>query len=316
MKIAMSEGMAPRSFSYSELRRATNGFSVQLGKGGFGTVFKGTLSDGETTIAVKKLDKAQEEKRRSEKMVKRGERAFHMEIKVIGKTHQRNLIRLLGFCHEGSNRLLVYEYTSNGSLADLIFDPERWPRWTERVRIASDVAKDILYLHEGCEKPIIHSDIKPQNILMDENGTAKISSFGLAKRLMPTQTRTMTDRRGTPGYVAPEWNGDTAITAKVDVYGFGIVLLELACCRQTIDARVEPEEIVLTQWAYNCLQARELEKLLRGEEAEMAELERLVKIGLWCIQPLPDSRPSMKKVMMMLDGNLEASHPPSPNPRN
>lgn len=317
MEISLSEGMAPRSFSYSELRRATNGFSVQLGKGGFGTVFKGTLSDGETTIAVKKLEKAREENRRSENMTKRGGREFQLEIKVIGKTHHRNLIRLLGFCHEGSNRLLVYEYMSNGSLADLIFDPERWPRWSERVRIASDVAKGILYLHEGCEKPIIHSDIKPENILMDQNGTAKICDFGLANLLMPTQTRsTVTDRRGTPGYVAPEWNGDTPISTKVDVYSFGIVLLELVCCRQIMDTRVDTEEIVLTEWAFKCLRARELEKLLRGDEAEMAELERLVKIGLWCIQPTPDSRPSMKKVMMMLDGYMEASLPPPPNRRN
>ena len=121
-------------------------------------------------------------------------------MQVIGKTHHKNLVRLLGYCAEGkSERLLVYEYMSNGTLADRLFKSERLPDWSERVQIALDVARGILYLHEECETPIIHCDIKPQNILMDDFWTAKISDFGLAKLLNPEQTKTFTMVRGTRG---------------------------------------------------------------------------------------------------------------------
>ncbi|KAJ0802923.1 putative protein kinase RLK-Pelle-SD-2b family [Helianthus annuus] len=127
-------------------------------------------------------------------------------MQVIGKTHHKNLVRLLGYCAEGkTQRLLVYEYMSNGTLADCLFKSERLPDWSERVRIALDVARGILYLHEECETPIIHCDIKPQNILMDDFWTAKISDIGLAKLLMPDQTKTFTIVRGTCLLTLKKW---------------------------------------------------------------------------------------------------------------
>ncbi|KAG1369773.1 G-type lectin S-receptor-like serine/threonine-protein kinase LECRK2 [Cocos nucifera] len=298
---ALVDEIAPRSFSYHELREATDGFKEELGKGAFGTVFKGALPRGQRAIAVKKL----------EKVVDEGEREFRTEMRTIGRTHHKNLVRLLGFCDEGTNRLLVYEYMSNGSLADLIFKADGHPNWDERVRIALDIARGIHYLHEECETRIIHCDIKPENILMDDNWTAKIADFGLAKLLMPSQTRTFTGIRGTRGYLAPEWHKNAPITVKADVYSFGIVLLEIICCRKNMELEAEEDAIVLLDWVHNCFMDGELERLV-PDEVDMTELNRLVKVGLWCTQSEPGSRPSMKNVVTMLEANVDISLPPPP----
>ncbi|KAG1369771.1 hypothetical protein COCNU_15G001370 [Cocos nucifera] len=155
------------------------------------------------------------------------------------------------------------------------------------------------------------SDSKPQNILMDDNWTAKISDFGLAKLLMPSQTRTFTGIRGTRGYLAPEWHKNAPITVKADVYSFGIVLLEIVCCRKNMELEVEEDAIILLDWVHHCFMDGELEKLV-PDEVDMTELNRLVKVGLWCTQSEPGSRPSMKNVVMMLEGNVDISLPPPP----
>ncbi|KAL1372975.1 hypothetical protein AAHE18_01G240800 [Arachis hypogaea] len=304
--LGLNEEVALRRFSYTELKRATNGFKQELGKGSFGAVYKGVLYKAGRSrrfIAVKRL----------EKLVEDGEKEFQAEVRAIGKTHHRNLVRLLGFCAEGPKRLLVYEYMSNGSLGKLLFGDERLPDWDERVRIALDIARGILYLHEECEAPIIHCDIKPQNILMDEFWTAKISDFGLAKLLMPDQTRTFTGVRGTRGYLAPEWNKNTPITVKADIYSYGIVLLETVCCRRNLDVNVsEPNEILLSGWAYKCFVAGEVHKLVHWEEVDKNVVENMVKVALWCIQDEPVLRPSMKSVVLMLEGVTDVPVPPSP----
>ncbi|GMP51663.1 hypothetical protein CsSME_00017807 [Camellia sinensis var. sinensis] len=303
--LSISEELTLHLFSYSELRKATNGFKEELGKGSFGAVYKGTLCRGKRLIAVKRLQKVVEE----------GEREFQAEMRAIGTKHHRNLVRLLGYCIDGSKRLLVYEYMSNGSLADLLFKSKRRPDCDERIRIALNVARGILYLHEECETPIIHCDIKPQNILMDEFWNAKISDFGLAKLLMPDQTRTFTGVRGTRGYLAPEWQRNNPISVKADVYSYGIVLLEIVCCRRNLEVNVStPEEVVLSNWVYRCFAGRELNKLtvVGDEEVDMKTLENMVKVGLWCIQDEPALRPSMKSVVLMLEGITDISIPPCP----
>ncbi|KAL6223101.1 hypothetical protein ACLB2K_006494 [Fragaria x ananassa] len=297
------EELTLRVFSYNELKRATNGFKQELGKGSFGAVYKGALNKGKKLIAVKRL----------EKLVEEGEREFRAEMQAIGRTHHKNLVRLLGYSAEESKRLLVYEYMSNGSLADLLFRAEWHPAWDERVRIAGDVARGLLYLHEECKSPIIHCDIKPQNILMDESWNAKIADFGLAKLLMPDQTRTFTGIRGTRGYLAPEWQKNTPISVKADIYSFGVLLLELVCCRRNVDVSVRAEEIVLSTWVYKCFVSRALHKLIvGGEEVNKKSLENMVKVGLWCIQDEPALRPSMKSVVLMLQGITDISIPPCP----
>ncbi|PWA90792.1 S-locus glycoprotein domain-containing protein [Artemisia annua] len=302
--LGLAEDLILRSYTYNDLKRATSGFKQELGRGSFGTVYKGSLYKGKKSIAVKRL----------EKVVDEGEKEFRAEMQVIGKTHHKNLVRLLGYCAEGkSERLLVYEYMSNGTLADRLFKSERLPDWSERVQIALDVARGILYLHEECETPIIHCDIKPQNILMDDFWTAKISDFGLAKLLNPEQTKTFTMVRGTRGYLAPEWQKNNPISVKVDIFSYGIVLLEIICCRRNMEYQVSnTEEIVLSTWVYNCFERGQLNLLVNHEEAEKETLERLVKVGLWCIQDEPALRPSMKCVLLMLEGITDIATPPCP----
>ncbi|CAL9765085.1 unnamed protein product [Musa acuminata subsp. burmannicoides] len=300
-ELELVDEIALRRFKFKDLRDATDDFKQVLGKGAFGTVFKGVLPNNDRAVAIKRL----------EKVIDEGEREFRTEMRVIGRTHHRNLVRLLGFCDEGPHRLLVYEFMSNGSLADLIFQVDRQPSWSERTRITLDIARGIHYLHDECEASIIHCDIKPQNILMDDNWTAKISDFGLAKLLMPSQTRTFTGIRGTRGYLAPEWHKNAPITVKADVYSFGIMLLEIVCCRKNMELEAEVDEIMLLDWVYGCFVTGALENLV-PDEADMTELNRLVKVGLWCIQSEPASRPNMKNVVMMLEGSIDISIPPPP----
>ncbi|XP_044418744.1 G-type lectin S-receptor-like serine/threonine-protein kinase LECRK4 [Triticum aestivum] len=204
------EEVAPlRSYSYQEMERATYCFRDPVGRGAFGTVFKGALRNCEKAIAVKRL----------EKLVEDGEREFQREVRAIRRTSHRNLVRLLGFCHEGAHRLLVYEFMSNGSVADLLFRGASTPSWSDCLGIALDVARGLHYLHDELSSRVTHCDVKPQNILIDAAGTAKIADFRLAKLLQPNQTRTFTGVRGTRGYLAPEWyRGTGPVTAKVDVY--------------------------------------------------------------------------------------------------
>ncbi|XVF61860.1 hypothetical protein PTKIN_Ptkin08bG0168100 [Pterospermum kingtungense] len=304
--IRLCENVAPMSFRFAEVKEMTNNFKEEIGKGAFGTVYKGTTMLGGSfkVVAVKRL----------EKISNQGDREFQTEMQIIGRTHHRNLVRLLGYCHEGANRLLIYEYMINGSLADVLFTPEKRPSWDERVGIARNIARGLIYLHEECETQIIHCDIKSQNIRINEQGQAKIADFGLAKLLKPDQTKTFTGIRGTKGYVAPEWHRKLPVTVKADVYSFGVVLLEIICCRRSVDWSLTEEEAVLEEWVYQCFEAGELWKLI-GDNVEVDEkqLERMVRVGLWCILYEPTLRPSMKKVLLMLEGTVEIPIPPSPN---
>uniref|UniRef100_A0A1D1ZKY8 Receptor-like serine/threonine-protein kinase n=1 Tax=Anthurium amnicola TaxID=1678845 RepID=A0A1D1ZKY8_9ARAE len=298
-------------FTYGELEKATGKFQEELGEGSFGVVYRGDMElDGQMVpVAVKKL----------QGMAQRGEEEFATEVKVIGQTHHRNLVGLLGFCNEGPHRLLVYEYMRNGSLAGYLFGGvgER-PGWEQRVQIADGVARGLVYLHEECGSQIIHCDIKPQNVLLDGDLTARISDFGLAKLLGKSQTRTNTAIRGTKGYVAPEWFRNVPVTSKVDVYSFGVVLLEIVCCRRNVPvpaADPSGDDPILTDWAYDCYRYGELSALVGEDDEAMADrvrLGRLVTVALWCVQEEPSVRPSMKEVCQMLEGTVDVPVPPDP----
>nr|XP_043612797.1 G-type lectin S-receptor-like serine/threonine-protein kinase LECRK1 [Erigeron canadensis] len=306
LSVKLFEDIGPRAFSYGELERMTDGFKQELGRGSFGIVYKGFMESTKKAVAVKKI---------KEEFVQQGEREFQTETNVIGRTYHRNLARLLGYCCEGRERLLVFEYMTNGSLADILFEPKEGkskPCWMERIQIAVDIARGILYLHEECETAIIHCDIKPQNILMDEYGCAKISDFGLAKLLEHDQSKTSTLIRGTRGYVAPEWYKKQPITVKVDVYSFGIVLFTILCCRKNIDNSLPVDEAILEEWVYDCYESGEVYKVVDDEDVDKKTLDRMIKIGLWCIQEDPSLRPSMKQVVSMLEGTVKIPVPPNP----
>ncbi|KAG5597335.1 hypothetical protein H5410_038567 [Solanum commersonii] len=220
-------------FSYNELKIITDDFSRKLGEGGFGCVYEGTLRNG-TKIAVKNLDGVGQVKE-----------SFLTEVKAVGGIHHINLVKLIGFCAEKSHRLLIYEYMVNGSLDRWITheNQENGLTWNTRQRIISDIAKGLAYLHEDCSHKIIHLDIKPQNILLDQYFNAKISDFGLSKLIEKDKSKVVTRMRGTRGYLAPEWLS-SVITEKVDVYAFGIVLLEILCGRKNLDWSQADEEDV------------------------------------------------------------------------
>ncbi|KAM7497566.1 hypothetical protein LguiA_021980 [Lonicera macranthoides] len=267
-------------FSYEELFQATDGFTLELGIGALGRVYKGVVDIRGTrnNVAIKKLDR----------VVHDSKNEFKAEVNVIA-THHKNLVRLLGFCDDGENLLLVYEYMSNGTLASFLFGVSK-PSWNLRTRIAKGIARGLLYLHEECTTQIIHCDIKPQSI--------------------------KTAIRGTYGYIAPEWYRNTPVTAKVDVYSFGVLLLEIILCQKSIDMRADGRE-TLSDWVWDCFQEGKLVALVENDvEAlnDMKILKRHVMVGLWCIQEDPFLRPSMRKVTQMLEGVDEIIPPPCPYP--
>ncbi|KAH0459915.1 hypothetical protein IEQ34_010578 [Dendrobium chrysotoxum] len=310
METGLAGGLAPRSFTHQQLVEATDGFTKDIGNGNFSTVFKGEipLNNGEMMpIAVKRLN---------EKLSKETEKGFRTEMRAVGRAHHRNVVRLLGFCHEGPKWLLIYEYMSRGSLADLIFQHDKTqalPSWKERANIAMDVARGILYLHEGCETTIIHSDIKPHNVLVGDDGTAKIGDLGLAKLLRPRQSKTYTRHRGTLWYQAPEWRKEASepVSPKVDVYSFGVLLLELITCRSRFLGEPVNDCIFLSELAYKCLMESTLELLVpEGEVVDNVELKKMVMVALWCVQKEPGHRKSMKEVVRMLGGKMTIAFPP------
>ncbi|TKY54864.1 G-type lectin S-receptor serine/threonine-protein kinase RLK1 [Spatholobus suberectus] len=303
--LGFTEECSLRSFSFDELEKSTGGFTEEIGRGSFGAVYRGTTGDSNRSIAVKRLERIADE----------GEREFRAEVTAIARTHHRNLVKLIGFCINGSRKLLVYEYVSNGSLANLLFNEEKHISWRERLKIALDVARGVLYLHEECEVRIIHCNISPRNILMDEAWTAKISDFGLARLLKPDHSRMKKEDDETSKYLAPEWQKDAPVSVKFDIYSFGMVLLEIVCRRSSIEIDVaSAEEILLSSWVYQCFAAGQLNKLVKEDEegVEWMILERMVKVGLWCVQDDPPLRPSIKNVILMLEGLKDIPIPPSP----
>ncbi|KAF7837282.1 G-type lectin S-receptor-like serine/threonine-protein kinase LECRK4 [Senna tora] len=306
-----------KTFSFQELREGTNGFKDELGRGAYGTVYGGVLTlDGkQVEVAVKQLENVVE--------VEQGEireKEFVNEVQVIGLTHHKNLVKLLGFCNGQNHRLLVYELMKNGSVFSFLFGEGDKPRWEDRAKIVLQVARGLLYLHEECEPQIIHCDIKPQNVLLDSNYTAKISDFGLAKLLRKDKTRTQTNVRGTMGYMAPEWLKNAPVTAKVDVYSFGVMLLETIFCRRHIEIyRIEDEngregeDMILIDWVMYLAKEGNLREMVSHDVdvlEDFQRFERMAMVGLWCVSPNPAARPSMKKATQMLEGTVEVAVPP------
>lgn len=291
----------PIRFSYKDLEAATSNFTMKLGHGGFGSVYKGTLPDG-TPVAVKKLEG-----------LGQGKKEFRSEVSIIGSIHHVHLVKLRGFCAEGSHRMLVYEFMANGSLDRWIFkrnDQGFILTWDTRFSIAVGIAKGLAYLHEDCSEKIIHCDIKPENVLLDENFHAKVSDFGLAKLMTREQSQVFTTLRGTRGYLAPEWITNYAISEKCDVYSYGMVLLEITAIQT--EPRTNP---ISRHMLFKMMEEGKLRDLLDSHINVDREDERVmnaVKVALWCIQEDMHLRPSMSKVVQMLEGVTPVATPPTP----
>ncbi|XP_042493350.1 LEAF RUST 10 DISEASE-RESISTANCE LOCUS RECEPTOR-LIKE PROTEIN KINASE-like 2.1 [Macadamia integrifolia] len=310
--IEMYGSPTARRYSYSDIKKMTSSFKEKLGQGGYGSVFKGKLQDGHL-VAVKVLHDYS----------KSNGGEFINEVATISKTSHVNIVSLLGFCFDGSNRALIYEFMPYGSLEKFInnMEPaEKRPHlcWERLYQIAVGIARGLEYLHRGCNTRILHFDIKPHNILLDEDFCPKISDFGLAK-LCPRKDSivSMTGARGTAGYIAPEVFFRTfgGVSHKSDVYSYGMMVLEMVGGRRNIDGQVDHTgEIYFENWIYKCVG---LGKHVRLNEPMIEEDEeiskKMVLVGMWCIQVDPANRPSMSKVLDMLEGNLESVPiPPTP----
>ncbi|GJW90909.1 G-type lectin S-receptor-like serine/threonine-protein kinase [Tanacetum coccineum] len=294
------------AFVYKDLQAATKKISVKLGGGGFGSVYKGVLRDS-SIVAVKKLEG-----------ISQGEKQFRSEVSTIGTIQHIHLVRLRGFCAEGDSKLLVYDYLPNGSLHSHLFHEKQDNvlNWRTRHQIALGIARGLVYLHEKCRDCIIHCDIKPENILLDADFHPKIADFGLAKLVGRDFSRVLTTMRGTRGYLAPEWLSGVAITAKADVFSFGMMLFELVTGKRNAEQSEDSYYTFFPSSAANILiMGGDILSLLDSRlnrDASVEEVTKVLKVAYWCIQDEEDSRPSMSLVEQILEGVSDVNMPPIP----
>ncbi|XP_037494731.1 BRASSINOSTEROID INSENSITIVE 1-associated receptor kinase 1 isoform X2 [Jatropha curcas] len=292
-----------KRFSLRELQVATDYFSNKniLGRGGFGKVYKGRLADG-TLVAVKRL---------KEERTQGGELQFQTEVEMISMAVHRNLLRLRGFCMTPTERLLVYPFMVNGSVASCLRErpADQSPlNWSIRKRIALGSARGLAYLHDHCDPKIIHRDVKAANILLDEEFEAVVGDFGLAKLMDYKDTHVTTAVRGTIGHIAPEYLSTGKSSEKTDVFGYGVMLLELITGQRAFDlARLaNDDDVMLLDWVKGLLKDKRLETLvdadLQGNYVN-DEVEQLIQVALLCTQSSPMERPKMSEVVRMLEGD-------------
>ncbi|MCL7048895.1 hypothetical protein MKW94_019859 [Papaver nudicaule] len=295
------EDHMPMRYSYNDVKRMTRNFKEKLGQGGYGSVYKGFLRNNRA-VAIKILSSS-----------KGNGQDFVNEVATIGRIHHVNVVQLIGFVAESSKRALVYELMQNGSLEKYIFPRDgkliNLLSWEKTYEIALGVARGIEYLHRGCDMRILHFDIKPHNILLDENYNPKVSDFGLARLYsMDDSIISLTMARGTIGYMAPElfYRSLGGVSHKSDVYSFGMLLMEMAGRRKNLNTLVEnSSQLYFPTWIYSQLNQGEDIKMEDATEEENEIAKKLIIVALWCIQLKPIDRPSMTKVVEMLEGDLE-----------
>ncbi|GAB2292508.1 hypothetical protein Dimus_026744 [Dionaea muscipula] len=296
-------GNPPKSFTYNELELATDGFSKHnfLAEGGFGSVHRGVLQDGQL-VAVKQHKLASSQ----------GDLEFCSEVEVLSCAQHRNVVMLIGFCIEGGRRLLVYEYICNGSLDFHLYGRSHMLlNWPARKKIAVGAARGLRYLHEECRVGcIVHRDMRPNNILITHDFAPLVGDFGLARCQPDGSSGEETRVIGTFGYLAPEYAQTGQITEKVDVYSFGIVLLELVTGRKAVDVNRVKGEQCLTEWARRFLKKQAIKELvdpcLKGNYLEH-EVRCMLHCASLCIRRDPDARPCMSQVLRMLEDDIMSS---------
>ncbi|XP_048499409.1 LEAF RUST 10 DISEASE-RESISTANCE LOCUS RECEPTOR-LIKE PROTEIN KINASE-like 2.4 isoform X4 [Beta vulgaris subsp. vulgaris] len=302
--------LAPKRYTYTDIRKMTHSFKDKLGEGGYGSVYKGKLRDGRF-VAVKKLKFLKDDDGKD----------FINEVLSISRTNHVNVVTLLGYCFEGNKRALIFEFLPNGSLEKFMYGRQIGStlQWDIVFDIAIGIAKGLDYLHRGCNTRILHFDIKPHNILLDEDFRPKISDFGLA-RLCPQKNSmiSMSEARGTIGYIAPEvfCRNFGGVSHKSDVYSYGMMLIDLVCGREkhVVDDQF-CSDMYFPEWIYNRLDGLEegaVQEILNDANKELEK--KLILVSLWCIQTYPSNRPPMHKVVEMLEGPLELlQNPPKPH---
>lgn len=294
-------------FDFQTLRKATKNFHQDnfLGRGGFGLVYMGKLDDGRI-VAVKKLaiEKSQQ-----------GESEFLAEVKMITSIQHKNLVRLIGCCSDGDQRLLVYEYMKNKSLDLILYGKiDQFLNWTTRSQIILGIAKGLQYLHEDSHLRIVHRDIKASNILLDSKFQPRISDFGLARFFPEDQAYLSTNFAGTLGYTAPEYAIKGELSEKADIYSFGVLVLEIISCRKNTDLTLNSDMQYLPEYAWKLFERSKVLDLLDPRLREDGFLERdvlqTIQVAFLCLQPHADLRPPMSEVVAMLTCRVDMTATP------
>ncbi|CAL1404372.1 unnamed protein product [Linum trigynum] len=297
------------SMSIEVLRQATDDFSEKriIGKGGFGVVYKGDLHDG-TQVAVKRMESAGP-------MGSKGLKEFQAEIAVLSNVRHRHLVAFLGYCINESERLLVYEYMSRGTLGQHLFDRHRHPlTWKQRITIALDVARGVEYLHSLAQQSFIHRDLKPSNILLGDDMRAKVSDFGLVKHATDGKQSMETRLAGTFGYLAPEYATTGRVSRKADVYAFGVILMELITGRKALDDTVEDETSHLVTWFRMMMNSNKnnIQAAIDGaltvvhnqdqdeHESTLEAIHKVAQLAGHCTATEPSQRPEMGHAVNVL----------------
>ncbi|KAJ9550465.1 hypothetical protein OSB04_014510 [Centaurea solstitialis] len=306
MNTEFKMGTGPTRFSYHKLAQSTANFAEheKLGEGGFGGVYKGFLKDSRTFVAVKRVSKTS----------KQGIKEYASEVTIISRLRHRNLVQLIGWCHEKRELLLVYELMENGSLDSHLFKEKSLLTWGTRYKIAHGLASALLYLHEGWEQCVLHRDIKSSNVMLDSNFNPKLGDFGLAKLVDHEKGSQTTMLAGTLGYMAPECVVTGKASKESDVFSFGVVALEIACGRKPIEYHSPERQIRLVEWVWELYG---IGTLLEAADPRLGldfmeeEIKRLMIVGLWCAHPDSNLRPSIRQSIQVL--NSEASLPILPS---
>lgn len=294
-EIGSGVGPIPMKFSYKQLSRATTNFAEtkKLGQGGFGSVYFGFLRELNLHVAIKRVSRTSNQ----------GIKEYASEVKIISKLRHKNLVQLVGWCHEKNDLLLVYELLPNGSLDRFLFSKTDLLTWDLRYKVAMGLSSALLYLHEEWEQCVLHRDVKSSNVMLDKGFNAKLGDFGLARLVDHEKGAQTTTLAGTMGYIAPESVLTGKASRETDIYSFGIVALEIACGRKPIEPRAEPDKVLLVEWVWELYGSG---TILGAADPKLCsvfdeqEMKSLMIVGLWCAHPDYTLRPSIQQVVRAL----------------